>query len=320
MPQRRPATGLFACYYLDHTFINARKLAVLSSEMKQAFHPLFHDALLVCTCHRVEAYFPYLPDPDPIEAVLGIRSRCITGETQLRIRLTGICCGVESMILGEKFIFHQVAQAVNELPKDHAMKSFGETVLEQSGQIRRRHGFYADGDYEDITISLIDKLADAPSFTTLVVVGAGMLSQQVARHAGENCCENVIMVTRVAKKFRKKNRDTVYPYQVCSLNTLPGDLYDTPYHCFIATTNIHKDYQARLFDMIGRQNCRSVIDMSSIPAFQSAGLPGKSYITMYDAPYLEEVDRSNAKIEKKKKLVESEIFKRSHQISIGENQ
>ncbi|CCK79047.1 hypothetical protein [Desulfobacula toluolica] len=301
----------YVCYYLDHTFVDPKKLALLSSRIKQNSLDHFKDALLVCTCHRIEVYFSCPPQKDPIEAVLGIKARRIKKKFELENRLIKICCGVKSIILGEKFIYHQVSQAVNSLPSGHIMQQFGNTVLKKARQIRENRNFYAADDYEGLSLSLINKWADCKQDNTLVVVGAGMLSLQVAMYASANNYENVVMVSRVAKKFRKKNRENPYPFRICSLYTLPETIFDNPFHCFIATTNIDDTYQTRLFDIITRDSCKSVIDMSSIPAFQPETVCGKSYITMYDDPYLNEVTRSNQKLLPVKKIVETDIKNRT---------
>ncbi len=298
---------MYACYYLDHTFVDPKKLAFISSEIKRNCCNHFKDALLVTTCHRVEAYYPFPISEDPIEKALGIKARCIRGKDALENRLMKISCGVQSVILGEKFIYYQVAQAVNALPDDHTMKRFGNNVLKNAKQVRENHNFYAVDDYEGISLSLINKWVDGTQFKTLIVVGAGMLSLQVAQYASRNNYTNVVMISRVAKKFRKKNRENPYPFQVCSLNTLPEDLYDNPFHCFIATTNICETYQTRLLDIVSQNNCKSVIDMSSIPAFQSETVTNKLHITMYDDPYLKEVTRSNQKLMPVKELVKNDI-------------
>lgn len=229
----------------------------------------------------------------------------------MKNRLMRIACGVHSVILGEKFIYRQVAQAVEALPAGHAMAPFGRNVLEKAVKIREQHNFYAADDYEGLSLSLIDKWVDGADAGSLIVVGAGMLSLQVARHAAANNYTDVVMISRVAKKVRKKNRENPYPFKVCSLNTLPGEIYDSPFHCFIATTNICTDYRTRLLDIVGRPCCRSVIDMSSIPAFQPEAVSGKRYITMYDDPYLDEVTRSNEKLLPLKQIVENDIQKKT---------
>jgi glutamyl-tRNA reductase len=295
------------CYYLDHTSFDALQLASLSAEIKKNKPDLLKNALLICTCHRIEAYFPFNPKEDPIMTLLGHKGRIIRGKEKLHSRLTGICCGLQSKILGEKFIYHQVEQAVELLQDDHPMKAFGDSVLAEAKRVRKKYDFFAAEDYEGISLGLINKLADHSKLKTLIVIGAGMLARQVAFYAGDNHFNRVVMVSRVAKKFRKKNRNTVYPFHVCSMNTLPENLCDSPFHCFIATTNISQEYQTLLLGITGQQNCKSIIDMSSLPAFQPERVCEKLYITMYDDQYLHEVDRSNSTLLPIKHLVETEI-------------
>lgn len=302
-----PADDTHVCYFLDHSFFDSKKLACLSFEIKKNRNDLFENALLLCTCHRIEAYFPFNIPEDPIKTLLGHDANFFTGKEKAYTRLTEISCGLQSVILGEKFIYYQVEQAVNALPDNHPMKTFGKSVLKNSKRIREKHNFFATEDYEGISLSLINKLVNPSEIKTLVVIGAGMLSQQVALYAEANHYSRVVMITRVAKKFRKKTRGKPYSFLICSMHTLPDDLFDAPFHCFIATTDISEEYQARLFDIIIRKNCKAVIDMSSMPAFKSDALSGKLYITMYDNFYLREVSISNSNLFPVKHLVKKEI-------------
>lgn len=299
--------GTSVCYFVDHTFVDPRKLAVLSAEVKKKRGDFFKEALLVCTCHRIEAYFPFGVQADPIEAALGIKAQIIGGEELLANRLLAIACGLESVILGEKFIYHQVAQAVNELPDGHAMKQFGSRILTLAGRIRKECNFYAADDYEGISFSLMDTRAKRSDADTLVVVGAGMLARRVAHYAGSLNYADIVMISRVAKKVRKKHRDNPCPFRVCSMNTLPKPLMEHPFDCFIGTTNISDAYRVQLLKIVTRDQCKSVIDMSSIPAFHPETVPCRVYITMYDRSYLDEVARSNKKIQARTGRVRDDI-------------
>ncbi len=278
------------CYFLEHSFVNSRTLAELSYQVKNKFLPEYSDVVLLATCQRIELYCKTL-NKDPILDIFGFRGQCINGYLDVYHRLVQIGCGLRSQILGEKFIYTQLKNTIDSVPKDHPIHSIGFSALDLSQKLRKKHSFYASADYEEITFNLLNTQASKQSNSVLLVIGGGHLAQAIAKRALSNY-SRVVIITREAKRLRKVFLNEPL-MEIYSINTLQSSLLALPFHCFIATTNLNDEYHTSLLKIINHSNCQAIVDMSSVPMFSEYISKKNCYTTMYDNSYLEIIETTN---------------------------
>ncbi|MBY0500638.1 MAG: hypothetical protein K2P93_01380 [Alphaproteobacteria bacterium] len=299
------------CYFMDHTFIDAYQMAKLSAKVEENrgdFHNFLQSAMLLRTCHRVEFYFNENTQTNPFKEVLGYDSYNTHKDGSAFLRLVEIACGVQSKIIGEKYIFEQVKKSADELDKDHPFKKDALEALSIARELREKNSFYAPIDYEQIVSrQLSSYLKDISSSHKLLVVGSGMLAKSIISHALQEGKIEILMVSRVAKKIKKKADYKNSKLNICSVFNIPDHFISTNFHCFLATTNINEVYKEKLLSYLNRKECLSIVDMSSLPAFNESDIKGKDYITMYHETFRKYVDENNDLIKNKLENIRREI-------------
>jgi glutamyl-tRNA reductase len=145
-----------------------------------------HDAtILVHTCHRVELYVAVgafgdgdLPQLPP--GALRLEAAAAAGH------LINVACGLQSAVLGEDQILHQVRETY---ALRHAARPL-DPVLDRLFQValnagRRAHGWFAGSPRSlgDVALDEIERLAGSLLDQPILIVGAGSMSRLTAQAA-----------------------------------------------------------------------------------------------------------------------------------------
>ncbi len=134
--------------------------------------------VLVSTCHRVELYgFGAMPDVDA-------RLQVQTGEGAVR-HLIRVAAGLESTIIGEDEVLHQVrdalAQARESRPLDNRLLRLFETAI-AAGRRTRAGRTASSGNLAQSAVAWLEKRSTLAGRTVLVV-GAGRMGSCLAHAA-----------------------------------------------------------------------------------------------------------------------------------------
>src|SRR5258708_7562325 len=146
-----------------------------SLEAKVPSHP---DWLLLSTCHRVELYgFGALPD---LEECL----RLETGDCAVR-HLIRVAAGLESAIVGEDEVLHQVREALSDARAarslDGRLQRLFETAI-AAGRRARAGRTAASGNLAQSAVAWLQERSNLADRTVLVV-GAGRMGSALAHSA-----------------------------------------------------------------------------------------------------------------------------------------
>lgn len=279
------------CYHVDHSFYSAKEIGKLYSTLSQKFSRNdLGDSIVLATCQRIEAYTTR--DTNPLGA-LQLPFKHISGRRELKHRLTSIACGVESQILGERNVHYQVINAFRDENDANMLKMICAEAIADAEAIRKEHGFYADMNYEDISLAILqDSLASADAHAVgLVVVGSGMLARNFLDKGALPVYDHIIFLTRSPKNLKKK-LDEQQKMSVMRCSDFLAR-HNGPYHCIIATNGLDKDnYADALRPILVSSQCTAVFDLSAAPLFQR-DLQSTFYVDTYSSLYFKYVNRHN---------------------------
>ncbi|GAC1644844.1 MAG: hypothetical protein NVS9B11_15460 [Candidatus Dormibacteraceae bacterium] len=146
-----------------------------SLEAKVTSHP---DWILLSTCHRVELYgFGAVPDLDE-----GLHLE--TGDRAVR-HLIRVAAGLESAIVGEDEVLHQVRKALSDARADRQLDSRLQRLFETAiaaGRRARAGRTAASGNLAQSAVAWLQKKSRLAGGTVLVV-GAGRMGSALAHSA-----------------------------------------------------------------------------------------------------------------------------------------
>jgi glutamyl-tRNA reductase len=267
---------MLMCRYIDHYSCDKKDLGIFYSELPE-FRGIFN---VLSTCHRIEVI--NITDGDsfmPNFEIGKYKSKRICGNIEVAIRLANIASGIESVILGEPFVFDQVKNAFR-YPNHPLIQKISEESLEIAKDVRNEFDFYSRLDYSDIAIKLLGDYED------VVIIGSGMLAKAISKKVEGN-------VTVVSRSKRA-------PFDnVVKINDLPNK----PFKCMIATSNNNK-YKRSVNKYLNESQCSMVVDLSAIPFLSDAKF---KYITMYDKVFEDEIELTNLNLISKVSQVENTI-------------
>ncbi len=279
------------CYYVDHSFHSAREIGGIYSELSNMYSAEELDGCIVlATCQRIEAYTLSASNPF---AGLGLPFRHIAGRDALRKRIAAIGAGVESQILGERNVYYQVRNAFRDVQDGNALKGIFTEALQRAQAIRRERGFYADMNYEDISLAILqDVMGRAGAGNVgLVIVGSGMLARNFLEKGNISIYNGVRFLTRSPRNLRKKfDRELKMSVMRCAdFRAEDGE----EYHCIIATNGIDiGGYSDEVRNVLLSDACKAVFDLSAAPLFGDE-LGATFYVDTYSSLYFDYVNQHN---------------------------
>ncbi len=280
------------CYYIDHEVLSPFGIAQLKTSMKEELLNVDEQReAFLSTCHRLELYTDSVARQSAFTQAIGVQPHIDQNVPQ---RLEDIASGRKSQLLGERAIYFQVENSFAKLPVENPYYHIGDTALSRAKAFREKHDFYAEYDYEDIVFNLL------PSMDTLIVVGSGMLGQMIAKASHERGTERTILVTRNPKKSKKRLISTRFQ-EIYSFGSLPADATQLPFTCLIATDQVNDDYRSKILALVNHEKNELTVNLSALP-FTDGIFKRDRYVTMYDDPYLDEVNRSNSLTRSKMKI------------------
>ncbi len=281
---------IFHCYYVDHSFYSAQKIGRIYSTLAQDDSLDLGDSIVLATCQRIELYTPF--EHNPISH-LGLPFKHISGRDNVMKRLISIGAGVESQILGERNVFYQVQKSIRDADDKNELKTMFKEALLEAERIRKDRVFYADMNYEDISLAILNEVIakSDESDVGLVIVGSGMLARDFLQKGVQTQFERVNFITRsprnLKKKFEKEQKKIVLRCEeFCAVDR-------QPYYCIIATNGLERDnYAEKVRPILLSESCRGVFDLSAVPLFQKEVGP-IFYGDTYSEDYYDYVDRCN---------------------------
>jgi len=266
------------CRYIDHFSCDKKDLGIFY----KAVPPLNGVHSILSTCHRIEVINVTNDDELPNFKIDKYTSKQLSGVKDVCSRLAKIACGVDSVILGEPFVFKQVKNAFKYDTTDTAIFQTVQMSLDIAKRTKRKYDFYSRYDYSDIAIKFLDE------WKNVVIIGSGMLAETLS-----NKIDNSLIVTRNLKSAKKKFK------RVVKINHIPN----TPFKCIIATTSNSK-YKRAINKGLINSNCLLAVDLSAIPFLDQ---PKFKYITMYDKEFEKEIEMINSELLSKVELVKNDI-------------
>lgn len=159
-----------------------------------------HDAILLSTCHRVELYgFGTMPDLDT-------RLQVETGEQAVR-HLIRVATGLESAIIGEDEVLHQVrdalarARALRSL--DGRLQRLFETAI-AAGRRARAGRTATSGNLAQLAVAWLQQRSTLVGRTVLIA-GAGRMGSSLA-HAARLAGADITIASRDASRANRLAR------------------------------------------------------------------------------------------------------------------
>ncbi|HEY7828527.1 MAG TPA: hypothetical protein VIB99_09840 [Candidatus Limnocylindrales bacterium] len=166
--------------------VHARRVAALD---RQAFadriHALPEPAVVIETCHRVEAYFMTGSDPAGLAGLLELPDGGTTFVDEDAIRhAMAVAVGRDSVVVGEDQVLHQVRQAADaarraDRPDRELERLFGRAL--QAGRRARSWQQGPPRSLADVAIGAIEGRIGSLHGREVLVVGAGRMGLLAAR-------------------------------------------------------------------------------------------------------------------------------------------
>jgi glutamyl-tRNA reductase len=144
-------------------------------------------ALILETCHRVEAYLRVPPDATPraMEALLPAGGRALRDDPAIRHAVT-VAVGRDSVVVGEDQILHQLRTSVEAARAaralDPALDRVFTLALKAGRQARSWHQGRRDS-LADVALASIERLGGPVRGRQVLVVGAGQMGELAVQAA-----------------------------------------------------------------------------------------------------------------------------------------
>jgi len=196
--------------------------------------PAVSEAVIVSTCNRTEIYAVTTADSDGPAAVIDfmaeyhgldrhelVRYLYISeGEAVIR-HLFRVVASLDSMVLGEAQILGQVKEAYEYSFSANACGRIFNKLFRQSFEVGKRVRTETDIGENAVSISyaaveLAKKVFDTLEGRTILVVGAGKMSELTAKHLVSNGVKNVLVANRTlerAQELAEKFDGEAIPYE-----------------------------------------------------------------------------------------------------------
>lgn len=173
------------------------------------------ESVVLSTCNRFEIYWRSArPEDDPlVEAVLATGlplAEALLGEGSLRLHsdaaaqhLFRVCCGLESMVIGEAEILGQVRSAMEQSAGSGAFLRGVFTAAIRTGRSARAETGIAIGAMS-VASAAIEQLEQCVPLTTsrVLLIGAGETAVKAARHLGKIGVGTLVVANRSQNRAR----------------------------------------------------------------------------------------------------------------------
>lgn len=297
-------------FYTDHRMTSPSATARLSAKIK----PLATDlatkgVLLIATCVRVEAYGDEIALRNIDRAIFsGLSHGHIEGAAAIAQRLAQIASSAHSQILGESYVSHQLAKAIELVNPNLPIFQIARLALDIGRAARERQKFSASFNYDQIVRDVIaDRFPNGETPDHLYLIGSGMLARGLIRSGVGEPFHSTIVVTRNPKNLRKRLRFSA-DIEIALMR--PGEIgHEREPRSFvvIATADIDDEYTATLRETLLRLAPRTIVDLSSIPVLSGPAVRTLNYVSMYDEEFLRFIEHNNMQLAPKLPLVFSDI-------------
>ena len=142
-------------------------------------------ALMLETCHRVEAYLTSADDAARLAMTLPAGGRALTGEDAVHHAVT-VAVGRDSVVVGEDQILHQLRASVDACRAAGTLDAALERLFAVALQAGRRARSWRQGpahSLADVALGSIEQQVGAIRGRDVLVVGAGRMGRLAARAA-----------------------------------------------------------------------------------------------------------------------------------------
>jgi glutamyl-tRNA reductase len=144
-----------------------------------------HRALILETCHRVEAYLTSHDDAARLVAVLPAGGRALTGEHAVHHAMT-VAVGRDSVVVGEDQILHQLRESVDAARAAGTLDPALERLFARALHAGRRARSWRQGrprSLADVALAAIERQVGPIEGRDVLVVGAGRMGRLATRAA-----------------------------------------------------------------------------------------------------------------------------------------
>ena len=142
-------------------------------------------ALLLETCHRVEAYLTSADDAERLAAAIPTGGRALVGEQAVHHAMT-VAVGRDSVVVGEDQILHQLRTSVDAARHTGSLDPSLERLFAVALQAGRRARSWRQGpprSLADVALASIERQAGPIRGRDVLVVGAGRMGRLAVRAA-----------------------------------------------------------------------------------------------------------------------------------------
>lgn len=296
--------------YVDHQMTSPFAMAQLSAKIKPLAADLARTGiLLIATCVRVEVY----GDEPALKAMdstifSSLSYERIEGAAAIARRLAEIASGAHSQILGESYVSHQLAKALELVDQNLPIFRIARLAIDVGRAARERQLFIASFNYDQIVEDIIgDQFPNGEQPDRLYIIGAGMLGRGLIRKGVGRRFRSTIVITRNPKKLRKRLRTWADTEVALMRPAEVGSEREARSIVVIATADINEEYQATLQNALMRLEPRAIVDLSSIPALSDGAVRTLNYVSMYDKEFLRFIEQNNKQLAPKLPLLCSDI-------------
>ncbi|MGH2465812.1 MAG: hypothetical protein ACRDGI_10160 [Candidatus Limnocylindrales bacterium] len=141
-------------------------------------------AVIIETCHRVEAYWlaPYMADGMPEAGLLPAGGRVLSGQAAARHAIA-VAVGRDSVVVGEDQVLHQVRESVEAARRAGALDSSVERLFALALQAGRKARSWRQGpstSLADVALAEIVRRIGPLRGREILVVGAGRMGRLAA--------------------------------------------------------------------------------------------------------------------------------------------
>lgn len=271
-------------FFVDHKVAQLKELGALLTDVESSDRNSLPSNISLVTCQRFELYYSTqnAEVPGVYFRKLHNKLRFCHGYYPVLRRVSRIACGLESLLLGEKFVQNQVKLALNGVNQSDSLRNIFEKALYISQTARETHNFYAATDYTEIAFELLQQMQNYQSSSkALIVIGSGAIGRGVLSHSMAREYRRVVGLSRWPKKLKRRVQldyiDTIHPDKIPSMEVF------APYDCIVAISDTNEEYLNLIRNLCGSDQCTGIIDFSSNPLF-SVFRPEK-YIHEYDVRF-----------------------------------
>jgi len=144
-------------------------------------------ALILETCHRVEAYTTSADDAARLARALPAGGLELTGDLAVRHAMS-VAVGCDSVVVGEDQILHQLRASVDAARAGSTLEPVLERLFAHALHAGRRARSWRQGpprSLADVAIASIERLSGPIRGREVLVVGAGRMGRLSARAAGD---------------------------------------------------------------------------------------------------------------------------------------